>query len=132
MKIEDYEAVMIIWKNIEGMGLSTADSYEKIKTFLNRNKKLSYVFIENEQIVGTILCGQDGRRGYIYHLAVNEMYRRKKIGSTLIETSLKNLEKLGINKCHLFVFEKNELGKRFYENADWKYRSDVLVFSKKM
>lgn len=132
MRIEDYKAVMFIWENTDGMGLSEADSYEKIKLFLSKNKKLSYVYIENEGIVGTILCGQDGRRGYIYHLAVDNKYRRKKIGSFLIRKSLKNLETQGINKCHLFVFEKNEIGKSFWEKVNWEFRSDILVFSKKI
>lgn len=130
MIINDYEEVIDLWKKTEGVGLSESDSKQHIQNFLNRNKGLSNVYIKNDIVVGTVLCGHDGRRGYIHHLAVDEKYRGNKIGSDLISTCLEELKKDGILKCHLFVFNENELGKSFWKGTGWSLRDDLLIFSK--
>lgn len=130
MNINDYEEVIDLWKKTEGIGLSESDSKQHIQTFLNRNKGLSNVYIKNDIIVGAVLCGHDGRRGYIHHLAVDEKYRGNKIGSDLISTCLEELKKTGILKCHLFVFNQNQLGKSFWKGTGWSLRDDLLIFSK--
>lgn len=130
MEIEDYNEVISLWKKTEGIGLSKADERENIEFFLNRNRGLSYVFIINNKIIGTVLCGHDGRRGYIHHLVVDNIYRSNKIGSKLISASLEKLKEIGIGKCHLFVFNKNELGQKFWNGTGWSLREDLLIFSK--
>lgn len=130
MNINDYEEVIDLWKKTEGVGLSESDSKQHIQTFLNRNKGLSNVYIKNDIIVGAVLCGHDGRRGYIHHLAVDKKYRGNKIGSHLISTCLDELEKTGVLKCHLFVFNQNQLGKLFWKGTGWSLRDNLLIFSK--
>ena len=129
MDINDYSNVMSLWGRTKGIGLSESDERENISAFLSRNTGLSYVFIQDSIIVGAVLCGHDGRRGYIYHLAVESEYRGNKIGSKLITTCLDGLKAIGIKKCHLFVFNENELGKNFWTGNGWKLRGDILVFS---
>ena len=126
----DYPEVIELWKNGEGIGLSNADSEENIARFLERNPDLSFVAVDNGKIIGTILCGHDGRRGYIYHVMVSEVYRNQGIGKALVNESLKGLQKQGIDKCHLFVFDQNELGKRFWLHTGWTLREDIVVMSK--
>lgn len=130
MQIEDYNEIYAIWENTPGIGLSDADTHENIYRFLLRNKGLSYVCRYKDRIIGTILCGHDGRRGYIYHVAVAEKYRRRGIGRMLVDKSLQSLKEEGINKCHLFVFRDNEVGNAFWKATGWTEREDIFVYSK--
>jgi len=132
LKIDDYKEIYELWSSTPGVGLSGADSYENILKFLIRNKGLSFVCRHGDKIIGTILCGHDGRRGYIYHVTVAENFREKGIGQTLVEKSLQRLSDEGINKCHLFVFQKNELGNAFWKAKGWSKREDICVYSKSL
>ena len=129
-KIEDYEAAIGLWKTDAGIGLSPADNKENIAQFLERNSGLSKVAAAGGLIVGTVLCGQDGRRGYIYHLFVDAGYRRRGLGKSLMEACLADLSQQNIQKSHLFVFHTNEEGKKFWKNTSWEERPDIAVFSK--
>ncbi|MBP2642667.1 MAG: GCN5-related N-acetyltransferase [Firmicutes bacterium] len=129
MKISDYTQVMGLWSESEGVGLSEADSLENIALFLKRNNGLSFVAEQAGKIVGAILCGQDGRRGYLYHLSVNKEYRRQKIASKLVGFCLAKLEEHGIQKCHIFVFPDNQEGISFWDNYGFKRREDLFIFS---
>ena len=128
--INFYEDVIFLWNQCDGIGLSDADSRGSIKAYLERNPGMSFVASENGNIVGTILCGHDGRRGYIHHLAVRAEYRRQGLGHKLIEKSLSVLQAVGIQKCHLFIFNNNVSGIEFWKNIGWIYRKDINVISK--
>ncbi|MCX7771748.1 MAG: GNAT family N-acetyltransferase [Clostridia bacterium] len=130
MRIEDYDDMLELWQNTPGMGLSRADDKDEIAMFLKHNPGLCFTCSELGRIVGTILCGFDGRRGYLYHLAVDKAYRHRGLGKALVHKSLEALSKKGVEKCHLFVFKDNALGRGFWENTGWKQREDIVVFSK--
>jgi ribosomal protein S18 acetylase RimI-like enzyme len=131
MSIDDYAEIVELWSSTEGVGLSDADSLENINTFLKRNIGLSFVAEENgKQIVGAILCGHDGRRGYLHHLAVNLVYRKNGIASQLVANCLAKLKEEGIKKCHLFVFSNNQQGLNFWNHIGFHKRNDLHVFSK--
>ncbi|NMB44554.1 MAG: GNAT family N-acetyltransferase [Clostridiales bacterium] len=130
MRIDDYNDIYKLWNNTSGMGLSDADSYDNIDKFLIRNKGLSYICKHEDKIIGTILCGHDGRRGYIYHVTVAEEYRGRGIGRKLVEKSLEGLKIQGINKCHLFVFADNNIGNDFWTSVGWNRRKEIFVYSK--
>ena len=85
MNINDYDRILTLWQRTPGLGLSNADSREGIRSFLERNPGLCFVCQEGERLIGTILCGHDARRGYIYHLAVDEAYRKRGIGRQLTQ-----------------------------------------------
>ena len=127
-RIQDYDTVYALWGNTSGMGLSVADEKENIKKFLNKNKGLCFVCEFDNTIVGTVLCGYDGRRGYIYHVTVVQEHRGKGIGTKMVELSLQGLKAEGIDKCHLFVFADN-LSVIPLKAQDGK-RDDVIVYSK--
>ncbi|MDY6895218.1 MAG: GNAT family N-acetyltransferase [Thermotogota bacterium] len=129
-KIEDYEQMYRLWQATEGMGLSESDTKENIERFLNKNSGLNYVCEDNGKIIGTILCGEDGRRGYLYHLAVDKKYRRNGIGENLVNLVLNSLKEKSIIKCHLFVYYENEIGKTFWEKTGWYKRDELLIYSK--
>jgi ribosomal protein S18 acetylase RimI-like enzyme len=125
----DYEDALALWKRCEGIGLSAADSPCAIKGFLERNIGTSFVAVMDGKLVGTSLCGQDGRRGFLYHLAVDPDYRRQGIGKKMAEASLNALQALGIQKCHIMVFRNNENGKVFWQTSGWKLRNDIDLLS---
>jgi len=132
MAMDHYDEVIALWKNFENVGLSSADEREKIKAYLARNPGMSFVAKENGVIVGAALCGHDGRRGYLHHLAVAESHQEKGIGRQLAEICMESLRNAGIEKCHLFVFQKNKEGKAFWEKIGWSPRSDIQVVSKEL
>lgn len=129
MTIEDYEATYALWSATAGMSIGESDSKEAIASFLDRNPGHSFVCFLNGTIVGTVLCGHDGRRGYLYHVAVSETHRHKGIGKKLIKSALKSLSSVGIVKCHLMVFTDNETGNQFWESCGWERREDIFIYS---
>lgn len=129
MSLEDYAAVQDVWSSSAGVGLSEADSREGIAAFLVRNPGLSFVATENQRVVGAVLCGHDGRRGYIHHLAVASAYRRQGIAHLLVKRCLAALSETGIGKCHLFVFRENRDALTFWQETGWTERTDLYVFS---
>jgi ribosomal protein S18 acetylase RimI-like enzyme len=114
------------------LGLSDADSREGIRAFLERNPGLCFVCEEGERLIGIILCGHDARREYIYHLAVDEAYRKRGIGRQLTQQSMDTLRLRGIAKCHLFVYRDNKEAELFYNNLGWQKRTTLDIFSKDM
>lgn len=130
MSINDYDGVMQLWRNTEGVGLSNSDSKENIDYYLRRNPGLSLIATLDDTIVGAILCGHDGRRGYIHHLAVYKSFRRHGIGTSLVDCCLEKLNKVGIEKCHLFVFDINDEGIAFWEGTGWVKRLDLNLMSR--
>jgi ribosomal protein S18 acetylase RimI-like enzyme len=129
MTIADYNCIFSLWSHTDGLGLTSADSRENIEKYLNRNPGGSFVAIEDGKIIGTILCGHDGRRGYIHHLAVEKNYRNKGIANSLVDLALKKLLENGIVKCHVFVFADNASGVNFWEHTGWKNRKDITLLS---
>lgn len=129
MQIEDYDEILALWKRCDGIGLSSADEREPIKAFLEHNPGLCFVAHNNEEIIGTVLCGSDGRRGYLYHLAVDESQRHQGIGNALVQRSLEQLRLQGVQKCHLMVFANNLDGQAFWSKTGWALRKDILIMS---
>ncbi|MHC4124095.1 MAG: GNAT family N-acetyltransferase [Planctomycetota bacterium] len=131
MNIEDYEEVISLWQNVEGVGLhDDADSKEAIERYLHRNPGLSFVARYNGKLIGAVLCGHDSRRGHLYHLAVARTHRKKGIGKALVEQVISKFKSLDITKCHVFVFADNLNGQKFWESLGWSERTDLKIMSK--
>ena len=126
MRIEDYDAVCALWLSCAGMGLNDLDdSREGIARFLRRNPNTSFVAVDGEEVVGIVLAGHDGRRGYIYHAAVHERCRRQGVGTRLVEAALEAMKAEGIHKVALLVFNRNAAGNAFWERQGFAVRTDV-------
>jgi N-acetylglutamate synthase len=131
MAIEDYEEVYKLWSNTAGVGMrSLDDSREGISKFLQRNPTSNFVALIKNEIVGVILSGHDGRRGYIYHAVVKVEFRGQGIGKALIEAVYKALKDEGINKIGLVVFKTNEIGNPFWQSQGWDERTDLNYYNK--
>ena len=131
MKIEDYEAVYQLWLSCKGMGLNTVDdSREGIEKFLQRNPDTCFVAEKDSKIVGVIMAGNDGRRGYIYHTAVSPDQRRQGIASKLVDAVMTALENIGITKAALVVFDRNADGNAFWEKSGFSVREDLVYRNK--
>lgn len=130
LHISDYEEVFALWKQDPYIGLSSSDEKEQIARFLQRNPGLNYIAVHDSAIVGTILCGQDGRRGYIHHLYVSPAFRNQGVAAQLIDTVLKKLASIQIPKCHIFVYTDNKEGCRFWEKKQWSDRVELKIYSK--
>lgn len=124
-----YEDAVALWQATPGVGLSSADEQEAIRFYLARNPGMSFVAVGDGNLAGTILCGHDGRRGYIHHVAVHPNYRRQGIATQLVDHALAALAAIGINKCHLFIFGENETGIAFWQNSGWQLRKDIHIMS---
>lgn len=129
MTMEDYEQVHQLWMEIHGFGIrSLDDSKEGVERFLKRNPTTSMVTLMDGKIVGAILCGHDGRRGCLYHVCVQESYRKHGIGQQMVKACLAALQEEKINKVNLIAFRKNEVGNRFWQSLGWKFKGDVNYY----
>lgn len=129
MRIEDYPGIYRLWKSIQGFGIrSIDDSREGIERFLKRNPATSVVAEADGAIVGTILCGHDGRRGCLYHVCVQEAYRKQGIGKAMAVAAMKALQAEQINKVCLIAFLENEVGNQFWKSVGWTFRSDLNYY----
>lgn len=131
MKPEDYYGIYQLWRSCSGMGLNDLDdSREGMEAFLKRNPTTCFSAWEDGNNVGSILCGHDGRRGYLYHTAVLPDYRGRGIGTELVQAALKGLEEAGIHKAALVVFSRNQAGNAFWERQGFSVREDLTYRNK--
>lgn len=126
MKIDDYTAVYQLWLSTSGMGLNDIDdSQQGIKRMLQRNPTLNFVAEKDKKIIGVIIAGQDGRRGYIYHTAVHQDYHHRGIAQSLVKSVLNEMKTLAISKVGLFIFQDNLIGNVFWEKMGFNVRNDL-------
>lgn len=131
MTISDYEGIYDLWINTPGMGLNTTDdSREGIEKYLKRNPTSSFVAEYEGRIVGVIMAGHDGRRGYIHHTAVLPAWRKRGVAKALVEHAMEALEQEGIHKVALVVFQNNALGNDFWEKIGFTRRDDLVYRNK--
>lgn len=127
----DYDAVYRLWLSCAGMGLNDLDdSKDGVERFLKRNPDTCFVAEMENQIVGVIIVGNDGRRGYIYHTAIHQTYRKQGIASALVEMAIDALKKCGIHKVALVVFDRNKNGNAFWEKIGFTVRNDLVYRNK--
>lgn len=131
MTIDDYDDVYCLWVNTPGMGLNNLDdSKQGIIKYLKRNPNTCFVARENGKLIGVILSGHDGRRAFIYHMAVDISHRKKGVGRKLVEFVLNALQEEGIHKVAFVVFKKNEIGNEFWEKLGFDERTDLVYRNK--
>lgn len=129
MTIEDYDEVYALWKSIRGFAMrSLDDSREGVERFLRRNPASSVVAVEDGKVVGSILCGHDGRRGCFYHVCVHRDCRMRGIGKAMVVYAMNALKKEEISKVSLIAFTKNDIGNAFWNRIGWTKRQDLNYY----
>ncbi len=123
----DYEAAAALWERAEGVEIAEGDSQAEIAAFLARNPGLSRVAEENGEMVGVALCGHDGRRGWIYHVAVRQEKRRTGVARRLVEEGLRGLRAAGITRALILVSRENESGRAFWRGSGWEEVEAALL-----
>lgn len=126
---EDYDQVILLWRGTDEMLLRDADSQQNIQTYLQKNPGLSFVLEKQGKIIGAILVGTDGRRGYVQHLAISSQQRGQGLGKQLLHVAISALQAQGIDKTHLFVSQDNPTAQRFYQSLGWERRDEVQMYS---
>lgn len=129
MTITDYESIMQLMKETPGVSVRDADSREATARYLERNPAMSFVAEHDGRVIGCIMCGHDGRRGYLQHLVVHIDHRRQGIANALVSRCLACLEDLGIFKSHIDVFRTNEVAQAYWESQGWTLRTDIHRYS---
>jgi N-acetylglutamate synthase len=118
--IGDYEAAVELWKRVEGLDIAEGDDPESIGRFLKQNRGLSRVATDGSTVIGAALCGHDGRRGYIYHLAVDPNYQGRRLGKQLVDECLEGLRLAGLERANILVAKDNPRGLEFWRRAGWE------------
>jgi putative acetyltransferase len=126
-RVKDFDAVLALWRRTEGVGLNESDTRRAIAAYLRRNPRLSLVAEKDGRIIGAVLCGHDGRRGYLHHLAVSKRHRCRGIGRQLVNACLAKLRKAGIQKCNIFIFANNAAGMKFWAHTGWSLRTELRL-----
>lgn len=129
LSLADYDALIELMRTTPGVTLRDADSREATGRYLERNPGLSFVAEIDAHIVGCLMSGHDGRRGYLQHLVVGAEHRRQGIATALVERCLAALAEVGIHKCHLDVLQTNQSGAAFWEKRGWQLRTDIRRYS---
>ncbi|MBI6602855.1 MULTISPECIES: GNAT family N-acetyltransferase [Pseudomonas] len=125
----DYDAVLALMQSTPGISLRDADARDATERYLARNPGLSFVAESEGRLIGCVMCGHDGRRGYLQHLLVLPDSRRQGIAQALVQRCLNELEHLGIHKCHLDVFKSNTGAAGFWRGRGWQLRTDIDRYS---
>ncbi len=126
---DDIDELITFWKSIDGIEMGDGNDRDSLDLFIRQNPTTCFLIRENQKIVGSVLGGFDGRRGYVYHLAVSIEKRRQGLGRALMDLVCSELKKLGAHKIHLFVFNDNLEAIAFYQRLGWIRRTDIQVMS---
>lgn len=125
--IADYDAAIQLWQRVEGIEIAEGDDRDGVAQFLARNPGLSRVAIDGSAIVGVALCGHDGRRGHIYHLAVDPDYHRQGVGKRLLNECLDGLRRTGVQRVIILVASDNQRGAEFWKRRGWEQISGAIA-----
>lgn len=127
LAVDDFEAVQRLWSAVEGVRANETPA--EFAAILARNPELSSVALEDGRMVGAVLACHDGRRGYLYHLAVAESHRRQGIGAALVHRSMEGFRAAGIRRASLFVIAGNDSGADFWQSQGFFRRDDLSAWS---
>ena len=130
-KIQDYTIVRTLWQ-VAGLILRPGDELEDVKLKLQRDPDLFLVAEQVDEIVGSVIGGWDGRRGWIYHLAVKPEHQRKGIGVGLVREVERRLVTKGAKKVNAQVYKWNERSSEFFRAIGYETQPDLIMIGKQL
>ena len=129
IRSEDYEALIRFWESIDEIELDDSEGKQDFEFFLRRNKGMSFLALDKEEVIGACLASHNGRRGFLDHLAAAPSHRRKGLGKMLVEKCLKVLQAEGIKRNYVFLFKENAEGRAFLEHIGWSQCDEYVMMS---
>ena len=126
--MESYETVINIWRK-SGISIGSSDTKEELERMLQRNPTLFLIGKINKRIIGVVMGGSDGRRGYIHHLAIDPDCQRRGYGKMIVDCLIEKFRQMGVHKVHLFIEKYNIDVVKFYQNLGWEIREDLIMMS---
>jgi ribosomal protein S18 acetylase RimI-like enzyme len=130
--IADYDGAVALWNSIDGVEICEGDSHDEISEYLKRNPGLSRVVEANGEIVGAALCGHDGRRGWVYHLAVANEYRSQGVGKLLLDDCARGLREIGLKRAIILVAGDNRVGRQFWLRNGWENIDGAIAMTREL
>ena len=127
-KESNIPCLLEFWRNTPGIELG-GDDEESLAMFIQRNPSTCLIISNEDGIIGSVLGGYDGRRAFIYHLAVHRDFRGQGYGKRLLQEVITQFKALKVEKVHLFVLNNNQAAMTFYTRQDWVKRQDIAVYS---
>ena len=118
--IKDYDAAVELWQRVEGIEIAEGDDRESIAQFIARNLGLSRVATDGSRTVGVALCGHDGHRGHIYHLAVDPAYQGRGLGKRLLDECLQGLRRTEVKRVIIMVADDNPRARKFWKRCGYE------------
>lgn len=131
MRPDDHDEVLALWNKCPGVVVGASDDRQSIERYLERNPGLSVVARQDGRLVGAVLCGHDGRRGYLHHLGVDPEARRQGVGRAMVDRCVEGLRQAGIVGAWLVVLADNKAGAEFWRSIGWKHADDCTLFVRK-
>lgn len=131
-EMDDYDGALALWTDEEGIEICEGDSREEIAQYLKRNPGLSHVAEADGKIVGVALCGHDGRRGWIYHVAVAAEYRGQGVGKQLVDDCVQGLRSAGLKRAIILVAGDNSIGRDFWLRNGWEEIEGALPLTREI
>jgi ribosomal protein S18 acetylase RimI-like enzyme len=128
----DYDDAVALWNCVDGVEICEGDSRDEIAEYLQRNPGLSRVAELDGKIVGAALCGHDGRRGWVYHLAVAPAYRRQKVGQALLDSCVAALRRVGLKRAIILVAGDNPGGHQFWLRNGWENIDGAIAMTREL
>ncbi len=123
----DLPDVLALWRAVPEVELNDSDTPEQLAKYLARNPELSPVALADGKIVGAVLCGHDGRRGYLNHLAVATPYRNQGLGRALVGYCLTHLLRVEVSRCNAFALPNNPSARAFWQRMQFQEKPWPLL-----
>ncbi len=123
-----YEEVIQIWRKA-GISIGSTDTKEELQRMIHWNPNLFLIGKIDNKVIGVVMGGFDGRRGYVHHLAIDPDFQKKGYGKILMDFLVKEFLKMKVHKLHLFIEKYNKDVVDFYGNLGWEIRDDLIMMS---
>jgi ribosomal protein S18 acetylase RimI-like enzyme len=121
----DYQSVVALWRRCDGIEIAEGDDESSFRSYLERNPGLSHCVEADGVLIAAAQCGHDGRRGFIYHLAVAPEFRGQGIGKAILQRALAGLRECGIARVLVLVAKDNPLGQKFWLSQNFEAISEA-------
>lgn len=128
--VEDFSQVLHLWESVEGVVLTDTDDPPNLEDYLSRNPGLSTVAEFRGELIAVVLCGHDGRRGYLHHLAVRADSRNRGVGRAMVDRCMERLAGCGIKRCNLFILNDHATARDFWQRDDWIEWPEIRLLQK--